>query len=113
MKITYSLITLVLLAGCSTPYDLRKTKPRISYSTTRPPEEVVKCISKKWKAHLNPVLEEKTDNGWLIRYNDVMPNATVMIVTVEGSAPDVQVNYYHRTNRIKLHRVEEEVESCK
>jgi len=112
-KFVFASLALISIVGCSTPYDLKKTKPRISYTTSRQPEEVMKCIKSKWKEHLHPVIEEKTDNGWLLRHNDVLPAATVVVATIEGTSPNVEVNYYHRTNRIKLHRVEEEVESCK
>jgi hypothetical protein len=113
MKSLSALLVFGIITGCSTPYDLRQTKPKITYITTRPAEEVMKCIRSKWRGHMNPVLEEKTSNGWLVRYNDVLPAATVVVATIEGDAPNVEVNYYHRTNRIKLHRVEEEVKSCK
>lgn len=107
------LTLLLLVASCSTVYDLKHTKPRISYVTARSANEVMKCIRNSWGAHQPTVYEEKTNNGWIVRYNDVLPSSTVAIVTIEGTEPEVQVNYHHRTNRIKLHRFEEEVLDCK
>lgn len=107
------LTLLVLVAACSTPYDLKQSKPKISYVTTRPAKDVMKCIGDSWRAHQPTVYEEKTSNGWMIRHNDALPAATVAIVTVEGTEPEVTVNYYHRTNRLKLHRLEEEILDCK
>lgn len=106
-------ICLVSILGCTTPYDLKKTKPKVSYVTTRPAKDVMKCILDKWKAHQPTVYEEKTSDGWIIRHDDASPSATVAIVTVEGTQPAVTVNYYHRTNRIKLHRLEEDTVDCK
>ena len=103
----------LIFAGCSTPYDLKKSKPIISYVSSRPAMEVKKCIFQSWSKHQTTVFEEKTHVGCLIRFNDTLPAATVAIVTIQGEAPSVQVNYYHRTNRLKLHRMEEEVEACK
>ncbi len=107
------LTLLVLVAACSTPYELKHSKPRITYVTTRPAKDVMKCIRDKWREHQTTVYEEKTSNGWLIRHDDVLPAATVAIVTVEGTGPEVTVNYFHRTNRLKLHRLEEEIVDCK
>lgn len=106
-------IFFVSISGCTTPYDLKKTKPRVSYVTTRPAKDVMKCILEKWKAHQPTVYEEKTSDGWIIRHDDASPSATVAIAVVEGTEPEVNVNYYHRTNRIKLHRFEEEILACK
>ena len=107
------LVIVFTITACSTPYDLKHTKPKLTYVTARPANEVMKCIRDKWREHQTTVYEEKTSNGWLIRHNDVLPNATVAIVTVEGTEPEVTVNYHHRTNRLKLHRLEEEILDCK
>lgn len=115
-RFVFSLISILLLsiiAGCTTPYDLKKSKPEISYVTSKPAVEVKKCIMKSWSMHQTTITEEKTHEGWLVRFNDTLPAATVAIVTIEGEAPAVTVNYYHRTNRLKLHRMEEEVTACK
>lgn len=101
------------ITGCSTPYDLKKTKPRISYTTNRPAKDVMKCILGKWRGHQSTVYEEKTSKGWMIRHNDVLPAATVAIVMIEESGTEVSVNYFNRTNRIKDHRLEEEIVDCK
>lgn len=115
MRLRLGMVFLVLgaLMGCSTPYDLRKSKPSLSYVSTKSPEEVKKCILKKWSAHLPTVYEEKTNSGYLIRYSDSIPSNTIAVVTVEGDSPEVTVNYYDRTNRLKIHRLEDEVSSCK
>lgn len=113
VRYLFASLSLVILVGCATPYDLKRTKPKISYTTNRPGKDVMKCIREKWKEHQPTVYDEKTDSGWIIRHNDVLPNATVAIVTVEGTEPNVEVNYYHRTNRLKLHRLEEEILDCK
>jgi hypothetical protein len=109
----FFLIASILIVGCTTPYDLKKSRPVISYVTPKPAVEVKKCILKSWSSHQPTVFEEKTNEGWMIRFNDTLPAATVAIVTIEGTEPDVEVNYYHRTNRLKIHRMEEEVKSCK
>ncbi len=108
-----SSILIVTISGCTTPYDLKKNKPQLSYVTTRPAKDVMKCIRDKWKAHQPTVYEEKTSDGWIIRHDDASPSATVAVAEVEGTRPEVTVNYYHRTNRIKLHRFEEEILKCK
>ncbi len=106
-------ISLLALAGCSTPYDLKKRDPLITYVSKRPAKEVKNCILNSWRVHLSSVYEEKTDSGYLVRYNDTFPAATVAIVTIEGKEPEVTVNYYHRTDKIKLHRLESEVKACR
>jgi hypothetical protein len=108
-----AIFLLLLVAGCSTPHDLRKTKPKISYVTTRPAKKVMECIRDKWREHQTTVYEQKTSDGWVIRHDDVLPAATVAIVEISGTEPEVHVDYYHRTNRVKLHRLEEEIVDCK
>lgn len=108
-----TMLIIFTIYGCSTPYDLKQSKSVISYVTAKPAVDVKKCIMTKWSQHQPTVFEEKTNKGWLVRFNDTLPAATVAIVTIEGESPKVSVNYYHRTNRIKLHRMEEEVNECK
>lgn len=107
------LIVLFSIVGCSTPHDLKKTKPKIQYTTTRPAKDVMKCIRDKWREHQTTVYEEKTSDGYIIRHDDVLPAATVAIVMIEEKGSEVEVSYYHRTNRVKLHRLEEEIVDCK
>lgn len=104
---------LLLSTGCSTPHDLKKTKPKIHYTTTRPAKDVMKCIRDKWREHQTTVYEEKTSDGYMIRHDDVLPGATVAIVQIEEHGAETEVSYYHRTNRVKLHRLQEEIVDCK
>lgn len=107
------LLTLSSLISCSTPYDLKKTKPIISYTTSGNSKDVMKCIRDKWRAHQTTVYETKTDTGYMIRHDDVLPAATVAIVIIEEIGDLVKVEYFHRTNKLKLHDLEEEIVSCK
>ncbi len=113
MRFFVTSIFMVSIFGCTTPYELKKTKPKLTYVTTRPAKDVMKCIRDKWGEHQPTVYEEKTSNGYMVRYDDASPSATVAIATIEGTEPEVTVNYHHRTNRIKLHRFEEDVLDCK
>ncbi len=103
----------LFLTGCSTPHDLKKNKPKIHYTTTRPAKDVMKCIRDKWREHQTTVYEEKTKDGYMIRHDDVLPGATVAIVMIEEHGAETEVSYYHRTNRVKLHRLQEEIVDCK
>jgi len=104
---------LMAITACSTPHDLKKTKPKIHYVTSRPAKDVMKCIRDKWRQHQTTVYEEKTTDGWVIRHDDVLPAATVAIVQIEDHGTETEVSYHHRTNRVKLHRLEEEIVDCK
>lgn len=107
------LISSVLIASCTTPYDLKRTKAQISYVTKRPAKKVMECIRDSWRKHESPVYEEKTSDGWIVRHDDSLPAATVAIADIETKGEEVHVNYYHRHNRIKLPQLEEDVEACK
>lgn len=113
MTFMFGALSLVLFIGCSTPYDLKRTKPKITYTTSRPSKDVMKCIRDKWRGHQATVYEEKISDGYLIRHDDVLPNATVAIVMIEDKNGETLVQYFHRTNRLKLHRLEEEILDCK
>jgi hypothetical protein len=109
----FCLSFLAIVTGCSTPYDLKRTKPKITYTTSRSSKDVMKCIRDKWRGHQATVYEEKISDGYLIRHDDVLPNATVAIVMIEDKNGETLVQYFHRTNRLKLHRLEEEILDCK
>lgn len=115
LKATFliGIFLLVTITGCSTPYDLKKTKPKISYTTSRASKDVMKCIRDKWREHQTTVYEEKTSDGYMIRHDDVLPGATVAIVLISEKDSVTHVDYFHRTNRVKLHRLEEEIVDCK
>lgn len=113
MKTFITTLVLLSLFGCATPYDLKHSKPIVSYSTTRPAEEVMKCIRKKWESHLHPVESKKTSTGWQIRHYDVLPAATVAVVTIDTVESNVEVNYYNHSKLIRMYRVEDEVRDCK
>lgn len=109
----FTVSSLLVMISCSTPYDLKKNKPVISYTTERPAKDVMKCIRDNWRKHQTTVYETKTDSGYVIRHDDVLPAATVAIVTIEGTEPPVKVEYFHRTSKLKLHDLEEDIISCK
>jgi hypothetical protein len=106
-----SMICMMSFLGCSTPYDLKKTEPIDSYLSTKSVDEVKRCIFNKWRGHHPNVSTEETSNGWLVRYDDT-PGATEAMVVVEGNVPQVQVDYFTRSEKIKLHRLEDELKSC-
>lgn len=110
--IVFSFMMATMFA-CSTPHDLKKSKPKIQYVTSKPANDVMKCIRDKWREHQTTVYEEKIENGYMIRHDDVLPGATVAIVMIEQHGAETEVSYYHRTNRVKLHRLQEEIVDCK
>ncbi len=57
---TSKLILFHLVRACSTVYDLKHTKPKITYVTSRSAKDVMKCIRDKWCAHQPSVYEENT-----------------------------------------------------
>lgn len=108
-----TLICILNISGCTTPYDLKHTEPVISFVTQKSPDDVKKCVLHKWQGYQLNVQEEKTNGGWLIRHYDTIPASTVAIVTIDKTEHEVVVNYYHRNSKIKLHRLEEQVSACK
>lgn len=110
----HTLLFLPVLAfiSCASPYDLKKTKPLISFETSKSVEEVKKCIYKKWSSHIS-VIEEKTHTGYLLRHNDVLPAATIAIVTIEPNETQTVVQHHNQSKKIPIHRLEEEVMGCK
>jgi hypothetical protein len=109
----FSTILLILVASCSTPYTLRHSDPIITYSTTKPGMEVKKCIYKKWEAHLSGLKEVTTDTGWEIQYSDSLPSATKALVSIDGEGEGATVNYYNSSQKLRAHRLENEVNECK
>lgn len=111
--LSFFITALITIIGCATPYDLKKTRPIISYSTTKSVKDAMKCIRDEWRKQQPMVYEEKTHSGYVVRHDDALPSATVAIVTIEEQGPEVKVEYFHRTNRLKLHDLEEAIIGCK
>jgi hypothetical protein len=102
----------LLITSCSTTYELGHTEPKLTYTTTRSTKQVMKCIRDKWREHLSPVQEEKTSQGWLVRHFDTFPSATIELVTIEGTEPNVVVKYFQKIRKFKIERLEKEVMGC-
>lgn len=106
------LTALVLATACSTPYDLKRSRPLVSYTSQRPAEEVKKCIYKKWDTHLSGLKEVKTETGWMIQYTDSLPSATKALVTIDGTE-EAAVNYFSSSKKLRAHRLENDINDCR
>lgn len=106
-------IVIVSIAGCATPYDLKRTEPKFHYYSNRPATDVMKCIRDKWREHQTSVYEEKTSDGWLIRHDEVFPGTTAALVMIEGSSTVTKVSYFQKASWVKDSRLQKEIMACK
>jgi hypothetical protein len=111
MKTTL-LLSLMIVAACSTPYELKRTDPIVTYISQKPAEDLKKCVFKSWRKQFPDVMEERTGLGWQVKLFDTLESSTVALTTIDGDGPTTNVNYYNRS-KLRNHGLEEAVEACK
>lgn len=67
MKLAPVIVSLALLAGCSTPAEVRQDGARHDYTLRLPPEEAVRCMTRNAEEHAGYVTPRVRDGGAEVR----------------------------------------------
>jgi len=113
MKLTVGALAVALLAGCSTPGDLKKNDPTISAASNKSPKRYALCVFPKWQEERSTSTMSETENGYrLIVATDMMTDEVLEIV---GSGKGSQVALYQRMPWSKMlgrGAIEDAVRKC-
>lgn len=87
-------LALIVLAGCSTPGDLKQNDPTISATSTKSPKQYALCVFPKWQEERSASTMSETENGYrLIVATDM---TTDELLEVADSGKGSKVALYQR-----------------
>lgn len=94
MRILIGALAVALLAGCTTPGDLRSGKPSITGVTTKQPKQYALCVMPKWQEARSGATMSETETGFRLI---VATNATTEeLLDVNASKSGSAVALYQR-----------------
>nr|WP_150643754.1 lipoprotein [Pseudomonas fluorescens] len=94
MRILIGAVAVAMLAGCSTPSDLKSGKSTISASTAKTPKQYALCVLPRWQdARSGASMSETTSGYRLLVGNDM---TTDELLEVNRSASGSSVALYQR-----------------
>lgn len=98
MKLTVGALAVALLAGCSSPGDIKKNDPTISASTTKAAKKYALCVFPRWQDQRSTSTMFETENGYrLVVATDMMTDEVLEVTsTGTGTGTGSKVSLYQR-----------------
>jgi uncharacterized lipoprotein YajG len=94
MKMIVGAIAVALLAGCSSPGDVKQNDPTISTSSKKAPKQYALCVFPKWQEQRSTATMAETESGYrLIVATDMM---TDEVLEIMSSGKGSKVALYQR-----------------
>ncbi|WP_288074424.1 hypothetical protein [Pseudomonas sp.] len=84
----------VLMAGCSTPGDLKKGEASIRASTSKPPKQYALCVFPRWQDARSGATMSETERGYRLTVSTDM--TTDELLEINKSASGSSVSLYQR-----------------
>jgi len=113
MRILIGALAVALLAGCSTPGDLKKNDPTISATSDKSPKKYALCVFPRWQEERSTSTMSETENGYrLIVATDMM---TDEVLEVSNAGKGSKVALYQRMPWSKMlgrGAIEDAVRKC-
>ncbi|MBD9443114.1 hypothetical protein [Pseudomonas sp. PDM04] len=113
MRILIAAVSLALLAGCSTPNDLRKNDPTVSALSKKTPKQYALCVFPKWQEARSIATMSETESGYRLIVATEMMTDEVLEITEAGHGS--KVVHYQRMPWAKMlgrAALEEAVRDC-
>jgi hypothetical protein len=80
MRVLIGALAVSLLAGCSSPGDVKKNDPSISASTNKSAKKYALCVFPKWQEQRSTSTMSETENGYrLVVATDMMTDEVLEI----------------------------------
>ena len=93
MRILIAAVAVAMLAGCTTPGDLKSGKATISASSTKTPRQYAFCVMPKWQDARSGATMAETENGYRL------------IVSTDTTAEELlEVNRSSSGSRVELYQ---------
>ena len=89
MKLIVGVLAVVLLAGCSSPGDVKKNDPTISASTSKPAKKYALCVFPRWQEERSTSTMSETENGYRLVVASEMMTDEVLEIVSTGSGSKV------------------------
>ncbi|WP_025110073.1 hypothetical protein [Pseudomonas sp. H1h] len=94
MKLIVGALAVALLAGCSSPGDVKKNDPTISTSTNKSAKKYALCVFPKWQEQRSTSTMSETESGYrLVVATDMM---TDEVLEVSSAGTGSKVALYQR-----------------
>lgn len=89
MKLIVGALAVALLAGCSSPGDVKKNDPTISASTNKSAKKYALCVFPKWQEQRSTSTMSETENGYRLVVDTDMMTDEVLEVSSTGAGSKV------------------------
>lgn len=91
MKLIVGALALALLAGCSSPGDIKKNDPTITASTNKSAKKYALCVFPRWQDQRSTSTMSETENGYRLVVSTDMMTDEVLEVASTGSGSKVSL----------------------
>ncbi|WP_433899418.1 hypothetical protein [Pseudomonas sp. PSE1(2024)] len=91
MKLIVGAMALALLAGCSSPGDIKKNDPTITASTNKSAKKYALCVFPRWQDQRSTSTMSETENGYRLVVATDMMTDEVLEVTSTGAGSKVSL----------------------
>jgi outer membrane biogenesis lipoprotein LolB len=114
MRILVAALAVALLAGCTTPSDLRNTDPVFTASTLKSPKQYALCVLPKWQDLNAGASMSETETGYRLILANPGVGQTDEVLEVSRTQKGSMVKHFQRIAWQQLGRgaVSEAVRSC-
>jgi len=94
MKLIVGALAVALLAGCSSPGDIKKNDPTITASTNKSAKKYALCVFPRWQDQRSTSTMSETESGYrLVVATDMM---TDEVLEVKSTGAGSKVTLYQR-----------------
>lgn len=94
MRILIAAVAVVVLAGCTTPGDLKAGKATISASSSKAPKQYALCVFPRWQDARSGATMSETERGYRLTVSTDM--TTDELLEINKSASGSSVSLYQR-----------------
>ncbi|MCO7634147.1 hypothetical protein NJF54_20195 [Pseudomonas guariconensis] len=114
MRILIGALGLAVLAGCTTPGDLLKSKPTIVAETSKSPKAYALCVLPGWQEHQASATMNETLTGYRLISSAESIGQTNELLEIKQTARGSEVRLYQRMPGMTLgrSRITSSVNSC-
>lgn len=104
MRIFVWILGLALLAGCTTPGDLLKSRPTIVAETPKSPKSYALCVLPGWQEHQASVTMNETLTGYRLISSAESIGQTNELLEIKKTANGSEVRLFQRMPGMTLGR---------
>jgi hypothetical protein len=114
MRILVGAMAVMLLAGCTTPSDLKSGSPVFSSSTKKSPKQYALCVFPKWQDSNAGSMMTETEDGYRLVISNPGVGQTDELLEIEKTTTGASVRHFQRIAWVQVGRgdVSDAVKKC-